>query len=114
MNGFYDTNWDALMDKVEFKKSEEDGRLCITPLEGGLSNKSAVRKCVYPLTAYDTVIACTGWKFDKSFADDVMPEMTPETSSRLVSLRHEISVRRAAAAAAAAAAHAGSASLSRL
>ena len=79
MNGFYDTNWDALMDKVEFKKSEEDGRIRITPLEGGLSNKSAVRKYVYPLDrAYDTVIACTGWKFDKSiFADDVMPEMTP-------------------------------------
>jgi thioredoxin reductase len=79
MNGFYDTNWDALMDKVEFQKSDEDGRIRIVPVEGGLANKTAVRKYVYPLNrAYDTVIACTGWKFDKTiFGDEVMPEMTP-------------------------------------
>ena len=76
-NGFYDTNWAALMDKVEFQKSEEDGRIRIVPIEGGLANKSAVRKYVYPLNrAYDSVLVCTGWKFDNAiFSDECKPQM---------------------------------------
>ena len=89
MNGFYDTNWAHIMDKVEFQKSLEDGRIRLVPLEGGLANKTAVRKYVYPLNrAYDSVLVCTGWKFDRSmFGDNVTPEMTGADANKALMRR---------------------------
>lgn len=54
MNGFYDTQWNQLIDYVEFKQVEDDDgvkRIRLAPLEGGLSNLSAVGKSARDLMA---------------------------------------------------------------